>query len=960
MADGRRFKKNAEKLENRDNLRIIKRNRKTRGGGVAIIFNKSKMSLREVKIRNNQFELVGALGRTSEEAAKILVLSVYYPPQMKKDKVDALNSCITDTIDRVKIDHAGIKVVLCGDMNRKDVIQIAVDHPDMTILDTPHTRKLDTIDLCFTNIAGEKLVKKLPPLSSSTGQMSDHNCILVGIRSEKRHCFEKIKFKHRPFSEKKAEAFGRDLAAVDWAEIHCLPVDEAVDFMNHRFQEIYRKNFPEETKWIKSSDPPWFTKRARRATEKKRKCFRRRGKGTAWRRVCQDTEKIIAQAKKDFISKVKKGFLETKNSRSWFKAIKSLKTKEVEKPWNVRSLFPETSDEEIANKCADFFCEISSEYRPLGPPKGGVPGAWVIPMHEISSRLRYCKKPKGIIDGDLPPALVTKFSDLIAIPLAHIFNRIIEDCVWPTKWKLERVKIIPKGSIPESVKDVRNISCTPLFSKVMEFFVLSRLRSCMKLSNAQFGGIKGVSIDHFLIETWHEVLMSLEEGNAAANLLSVDFSKAFNRMDHHACLSALEEAGVDSATLGVVHAFLYDRKMQVHVHDSVSSIRSMPGGAPQGSVLGSYLFCATTDKLSRIDDNNRSLNFSGNGRNVTSGSESDQETEQPLSPIARPQGTEAMWDVLGSSDTDSDEDIQLGIRHTNQRLLDTTVESVRASQSAVESFLGTQHWERAPPTVKAYIDDFNVIEKVRTDGALCHVTQNRTKYQVHAPESQSAFACVKGKSAEIGMIVNDAKTQMLCISSKGKDLTSYINVPDSKKIESSEKLKILGFTFGPTPDVSLNTELLVSSFNRKMWGLRYLKGAGMEEDDLLGSYKAVVRPTLEFAACSYHSLLTLEQDATLESLQRRAMKIIFGENVSYRTVIDSGRVDLLHDRREGLFKKFAIKASKSQRFATWFPQNREIDHNLRRREKYHIPHLRTERARKSPIICMRRLLNEME
>ena len=91
MYEGARLEKNGDKLEEGEDLKIIKKCRNTRGGGVAIVFNKHKMSLKPVKIRGNRFELVAGIGRTVDNNRKILVLSAYYPPQMKKEEVEALN-----------------------------------------------------------------------------------------------------------------------------------------------------------------------------------------------------------------------------------------------------------------------------------------------------------------------------------------------------------------------------------------------------------------------------------------------------------------------------------------------------------------------------------------------------------------------------------------------------------------------------------------------------------------------------------------------------------------------------------------------------------------------------------------------------------------------------------------------------------------------------------------------------
>ena len=39
--------------------------------------------------------------------------------------------------------------------------------------------------------------------------------------------------------------------------------------------------------------------------------------------------------------------------------------------------------------------------------------------------------------------------------------------------------------------------------------------------------------------------------------------------------------------------------MSVKIGKTQSVPRTVPGGSPQGSILGNYLFCATTDKLTK-------------------------------------------------------------------------------------------------------------------------------------------------------------------------------------------------------------------------------------------------------------------------------------------------------------------------------------------------------------------------
>ena len=154
---------------------------------------------------------------------------------------------------------------------------------------------------------------------------------------------------------------------------------------------------------------------------------------------------------------------------------------------------------------------------------------------------------------------------------------------------------------PANLGELRNLSCTPLFSKVLESFVLTKLKEEIKLSSRQYGGIKASSTDHFLLETWDRITNALNEPNSAANLISIDFQKAFNRMDHTKCLESLANLNANDESIDLVAAFLYNRTMSVKIGSSFSSPWPVPGGSPQGSILGNFLFCASTNKFAELE-----------------------------------------------------------------------------------------------------------------------------------------------------------------------------------------------------------------------------------------------------------------------------------------------------------------------------------------------------------------------
>ena len=84
----------------------------------------------------------------------------------------------------------------------------------------------------------------------------------------------------------------------------------------------------------------------------------------------------------------------------------------------------------------------------------------------------------------------------------------------------------------------------------------------------------------------------------------VDFSKAFNKQDHNILITKLSDLGVPSWLLRLVIAFLQDRTMVVRYKGALSDPRNLPGGGPQGTLLGLLLFIILINDLGFEDQSN--------------------------------------------------------------------------------------------------------------------------------------------------------------------------------------------------------------------------------------------------------------------------------------------------------------------------------------------------------------------
>ena len=126
-------------------------------------------------------------------------------------------------------------------------------------------------------------------------------------------------------------------------------------------------------------------------------------------------------------------------------------------------------------------------------------------------------------------------------------------------WRTEYGVPLQKKANPEDENQLRIISLTSFFSKTFENFVIKWLLEFVsdKLDPKQFGGQKGNSITHYLIEFVNFILYNQDMTNPNAVLaLMVDFSKAFNRQDHNTPITILSDMGCPRWLLEIIMSFL--------------------------------------------------------------------------------------------------------------------------------------------------------------------------------------------------------------------------------------------------------------------------------------------------------------------------------------------------------------------------------------------------------------------
>lgn len=210
----------------------------------------------------------------------------------------------------------------------------------------------------------------------------------------------------------------------------------------------------------------------------------------------------------------------------------------------------------------------------------------------IALKRRANKRTSGM-DGI--PDIVLKRTMMVTWNfLAILLNHCINLGYFPVGWKGALVvPILKPGTDPGRAGSYRPISLLSPFGKLLEYFMLRRIRDKISgggiLADCQFGFRGGHSTSHALMVFSDYVTKGLN-GRHATIAVSLDFSKAFDTAWQGGILHKMMTIGFDHSVCRMVADFLKGRTFSVKVGDQLSDTKVVVSGVPQGSLLGPVLY----------------------------------------------------------------------------------------------------------------------------------------------------------------------------------------------------------------------------------------------------------------------------------------------------------------------------------------------------------------------------------
>jgi len=201
------------------------------------------------------------------------------------------------------------------------------------------------------------------------------------------------------------------------------------------------------------------------------------------------------------------------------------------------------------------------------------------------------RKATGL--DSIPAKLVKIARPAIISPLLFIINYSFKSRVFPDSLKIAKVIPLFKKGCTKSCKNYRPISILSTFSKLFERAANKQISNFLEdnkmIVDNQFGFRPNRSTTTALISLTNTVLSAFDNRRALLGIF-IDFSKAFDTIDHLILIQKLEQFNFSADAIAWIKSYLTNRKQVTVINKTFSQFENVCIGVPQGSILGPTLF----------------------------------------------------------------------------------------------------------------------------------------------------------------------------------------------------------------------------------------------------------------------------------------------------------------------------------------------------------------------------------
>ena len=560
-----------------EGYKLYRRDRDRNSGGGIVMYYKENLNMTELKLQIDTKIVVETIWADVQmHSQKMAVAVVYRPP-------DQLNFYSEFAKQVEKIRDKRTNLLIMGDLNSDMLKHNEGFGKQLKLL--IHSHDLKNIIKEPTRITGDTRTLIDVILINDKEKIINAGVLDTGI-SDNRLVYSLLKFKNpRPpakFKEvidwKKFDEvkFRTDVRQAPW---HCCNIFEEVDdnlwMTEQLYSEIAKENVPKRTVRIRSKTLPWMNSCIRKLMNQRYKQllkFNRTqdqhdrdeykklrnkvsrelktAEANYWKRKLEE----ISQGSSDFWKTIR---TVTKTERSKKKRIGPIKNE------SVILVYDEKMKTETMN---EFFATVGENLASNLMPVTKTPVEYIYRVTPTINELRITNElfsekmsklnpkkasgPDGITTKELKIA-----SQELSYSIANICRIGYMQGEYPSSWKEGKVKSAFKSGEPSERGNYRPLTMLSVPSKVSEAVICDQLDNQVEKTRQknQWAHRKGTSTESVLLYLSDKWKAHVTEGEVVG-VLFVDFSKAFDSVDHDILKQKMIAAGITGGLYNLIDA----------------------------------------------------------------------------------------------------------------------------------------------------------------------------------------------------------------------------------------------------------------------------------------------------------------------------------------------------------------------------------------------------------------------